>query len=301
MLRWLVAVVTALFLTGCASLDSHDVRSATADILSRTATALRTIGGSDPERYRAELTELLEQPNIDPLTRYLEQHGNDADRTPVLARVRAEQEKRCQRVNDRFTREKPTSERAERFRAGYLYSCPEQVSAYQEALEKTQRSDREPVEDSAPARRPTPATATEMDTASNGLNRSDEQRSPNASNGTQQQSDCYLLTTIRNFSAARNACEGPARAGDARAQTNMAVIERAFENYPSAHQWAQMAADTSADACFLLGQMHESGQGVPVSAERAVSWYTKAVDLGHADAPAALERLLETTSGEPAP
>lgn len=296
MFRWFLVVLTVFSLSGCASLESNGLRSASADLLSRTAEALQSIGRFSPEDYQAELDELFDQPYIDPLTRYLENHTDDPDRSTVLLKIRAEQEKRCEEVSDRFARKKPTSENADRFRAGYLYSCPEQVSAYTEQVELLQRANSELVEDHSPAPTPSPATAPPADARQ--PQSPDEQRPQIQVQGTQQQSDCYLLTTIRNFSAARNACEGPARDGDVRAQSNMAVIARAFEDYESAHHWARMAAETSADASFLLGQMHESGQGVETSAEHAVSWYTKAADLGHTDAPAALERLLEFMSGE---
>ena len=96
----------------------------------------------------------------------------------------------------------------------------------------------------------------------------------------QQLNDCYLLTTIRNYSEARAACQAPAQQGDRRAQSNMALISRALGQYAAALDWAQQAAPGSADAAYLLGELYERGQGVEASDQRALSWYLQAAEQG---------------------
>jgi TPR repeat protein len=53
-------------------------------------------------------------------------------------------------------------------------------------------------------------------------------------------------------------------------------------------QWRPLADAGDPAAQFLLGLIHEQGQGVPVDAEAAARWYRRAADQGH---PAAQNNL----------
>ena len=113
---------------------------------------------------------------------------------------------------------------------------------------------------------------------------------------SQALSDCYLLTSIRNYSAAREACRQPAEQGDVKSQANMALIAHTFEDYDSAYEWARKAAPDSGDASYLLGRMYASGRGVEQNSDQAVYWYNKAAGQGHKDARAALDRHRDKTA-----
>jgi TPR repeat protein len=269
--------VLVLFLaitSGCASIDENRLMDTSSDLLDRTGKVLNGIV-SRPEPYEQERRALFEQPYIDPLTDYLKQHRQDEQRAGTMARVRAERDRRCRAVADQYSEKPATEPVLAQFRAGYLYSCPAQVAAFSERVTRSRAS--ESVAEPEP-----PVSGPET------VRPSFDQRAV---------SDCYLLTSIRNFSAARDACLAPARAGDAQSQTNLAIIAHAFEEYPEARQWAREAADESSEAAYLLGQMYAAGQGVAPSEQQAVYWYTKAADQGHERAIAILKRYDNRVSG----
>lgn len=257
-----------LFLNGCASIDGDRLSEASSDLLERTGHVMKKIV-DQPERdaYQREQRALFDQPYIDPLTEYLAEHRDDPARESVLRQVRQERDLRCNAVAGQYANEPATAAVLERYDAGYSYSCPEQVAAFEERVNQ-QAS--EPEAETAKVDPP------------NGKGVSD-----------QALSDCYLLTTIRNFSAARKACREPADNGDVRSQANMAIIAHAFEDYTSAREWAERAARASGEAAFLLGQMYSTGRGVGKDMDQAVYWYNEAARQGHKEAQAALDRHLE--------
>jgi TPR repeat protein len=238
----------------------------------RTEEAIEKIDDRpDPRPFKRERQALFDQPYIDPLTDYLEAYAGDTERASIVRQVEDERERRCESIAGQYASEPATEAVLERYRAGYSYSCPEQVSAFAERVSRDDPGDdiAEPVTD-APGKSPdSPPT--------------DEQAL----------GDCYLLTSIRNYSAAREACLEPAQAGDTRSQANMALIAHAFEDYASALEWAEKAAPASSEAGYLLGRMYASGQGVEQDMEQAVYWYSKAAGQGNSEAKAALDRHRE--------
>lgn len=265
-------VLFVLLLAGCAGFDSDYLAETSSDSPDRTGEAIKTIGNrSGSPSFEDERQALFDQPYIDPLTDYLSEHQDDSDRAAVVQQVKEERERRCESIADQYAGESATEAVLARYRAGYIYSCPEQVAAFAE------RVDREAPQEAI--------SSLVTDERSKGAD----------SPSTDQPAvgDCYLLTSIRNYSAAREACLEPAQAGDTRSQANLALIAHAFEDYDSALEWAEKAAPASSEASYLLGRMYSSGQGVEEDMDTAIYWYSKAAGQGHREAEAAIDRHRE--------
>lgn len=231
------------------------------------------------DSYEAERQALLEQPYIDPLTSYLIEHQNDSARASILRNIRQERDLRCQNVARQYADEPATGAMLERYNLSYGYSCPEQVAEFEKRFDRQQAQ-------RTPAPEPVSTPPTQPITLPETPDTSSDERQIN----DQALSDCYLLTSIRNYSDARKACAEPAGRGDLRSQVNMARIAHLFEDYEGALKWAQMAAPGSDAAAFLLGQMYAAGQGVDPDRDQAVYWFNEAVKLGNKDAEAALDQ-----------
>lgn len=278
MYRWYFSVLIIMFLSGCAGFDGERLSKASSDVLNRTGDAVKTIVTQpEEEPYKLQRQALFDQPYIDPLTEYLEKHGDDSDRKPLLRQIEEERDRRCQVIAEEYADEPATEQSLARYRAGYQYSCPAEVNAFAKRVEQSQQQEK-------------PATAVVAE---------DKEQDPGPDKAPQQSlSDCYLLTTIRNYSAAREACRESAENGDSRSQANMAVIAHAFEDYASAFEWARKAAPASGKASFLLGEMYDAGRGVEQNPEQAVYWYDMAANQGHKEARIALKRYREQTPAD---
>ncbi|WP_166255811.1 tetratricopeptide repeat protein [Marinobacter salicampi] len=178
--------------------------------------------------------------------------------------MRRERDRRCAIVSERFNGRALTSETLASYRAGYAFSCPKEVDRFGQRLADQQS----PAMEKAATEPPTVVSSR----LSKALN------------------DCYLLTRIRNFSDALQACRGPAEDGDQRAQVNMALISHSLEDYSQAQKWARESAPDSPEAAFLLGRMYLGGQGVERDNESAQRWFAQAAQQGHPEAKAMLQR-----------
>lgn len=262
MYRPYLTLASVLLLSGCAALEH----------LRSSLVAPSTLTGP----YQSEKQSLFTQPFIDPLTDYLIEHQGDPARQSVVREVRQERDRRCDEIARQYSGEPATQPVLERYNIGYGYSCPQQVAAFEQRLKR-----QPPEPPPEPAAQPQPAVVDQAPTAEEMIV------------SDQALSDCYLLTSIRNFSEARAVCRLPAENGDVRAQTNMAVVAHAFEDYASALSWAEKAAPESAQAAFLLGQMYATGRGVSQNVDRAVYWYQQAARQGHSESQAILDRRSE--------
>ena len=229
----------------------------------------------------AERQVLIDQPYIDPLTNYLIEHHGDPTRASTLQQIRQERDLRCEKVARQYADEPATEVVLERYNFNYGYSCPEQVAAFGERVRQRQASEISTPEPISP---PTPIS--EQITPAEAPDVGSDQRQIS----DQSLSDCYLLTSIRNYSEARKACRKPADQGDLRSQMNMARIAHLFEDYDDAAKWARMAAPESDEASYLLGQMYAAGQGVGEDRDQALYWFNEAAKLGNKDAEAALDQ-----------
>ena len=249
-----------LLLTGCAITDGKRSSQKSADA------------------FQAEREALLAQPYIDPLTNYLIEYQGDPARTSTLQRIRQERDLRCQTVARQYGDEPATEAMLERYNISYGYSCPEQVAEFENRVNQ-QSAKQESVPEPVPPPKPSKSSPSAPP-----ISPAQQQISDQAL------SDCYLLISIRNYSAARKACAEPAGQGDLRSQVNMARIAHLFEDYDDAVKWAQMAAPESGEAAFLLGQMYATGQGVSQNTDQALYWLNEAAKLGNKDAEAALDQ-----------
>ena len=244
-----------LLLSGCAAVQQMMPPTTEVPVADHSSTAI--------ER---EVSALFDQPYIDPLTRYLEQHTGNLQRANQLPRIRQERDRRCTEIAMRYAERPQTTESLERYRRGYEYSCPADVAAFAAEVEAAGTPGETMVRVVEPPLTTDPAPATD-----------DANRN-----------ECYLLTNIRNFSEAQAVCRVSADEGDRRAQLNMALIAQALQDYPQALAWARPIADSSAEACYLLGQLYARGHGVERDYAEAMTWYQRAANEGYAPAQTAL-------------
>lgn len=282
--------VGVALISGCASLKDQDFLASSSDFFDRAGKALGKIGQPTAKIARdAEVQTLFDQPYIDPLTKYLNQHEGDASRSEQLVQVRAERARRCDVIAKSYEARPLTRKQVVRYRAGYGFSCPEDVEAFALRYDEKRRQELEEARLAEAAEEAKEQTEDEVAHA-------DEEAATDSANVSavppavsQRLNDCFLLTAIRNFSDALEACRTPAENGNVRAQTNMATIAYALQHYDEALDWAKRAAPESGDAANLIGRMYAEGQGVSPDPQVARHWFQQAASLGHAGAQATLD------------
>jgi len=270
-------------LAGCQGVRQSPVVEKPVEWMGRAGDRLQELNPLQRSRaIEAEIDTLFGQSYIDPLTDYLREHRNDERRADALRRVLVERERRCAAVGGVYAARDATEQNLQRFRRGYSYSCPRQVADF------AQRVDAGP--ESGLASEGEPGTLfIDEDVAGDPVSAPLPAKTESAVDRTLN--DCYLLTTIRNYSEASQVCEEHAAAGDLRAQVNMATIARALGEYGNAATWALRAAPASGVACFMLGELYAEGLGVTKSDAEARRWFSEADRLGHPNAGAALQAL----------
>lgn len=218
------------------------------------------VAASDPAAR--EVAELLEQPTIDPLTRYLERHA--AARSALVDRVRTERDKRCAVIADSYAGRDKTAANQEKLENGYRYSCPGVVQAFAEQVSR------------APASGAKPGTTPPASSLSTPSRPSPSPAAPSRQD-TVLLEKCYLPFAVKNYREAREACRKPAETGDARAQYNLGVSARILQLFPEAVQWTQRsAAQGLPEAQLHLGLLHHRGQGLPQSFAKALQQFEQA-------------------------
>ncbi|MDL2197681.1 tetratricopeptide repeat protein [Halopseudomonas aestusnigri] len=244
----------SIALSGCQNLSEPD------SLLSRSGEIIRTQSQrladlasrltSDPaaRQRHADVEALFAQPYIDPLTRYLNAHANDPVYSDYIPLVEEERDSRCEAIGQRYAAEQPTRDNLRRLRAGYQFSCPNQVDAFA-------------------ARVPQPASTPSR-----------------SSPTTDQQETCYLLFAIRNYSQAGNACRAAAEAGDAKAQHHLASIADSTGQGDTALRWARDSAEQGNTAGQLLLADLLQRQNSSEADRDAFSWLKKAADSGQPEA-----------------
>lgn len=218
--------------------------------------ATATVPAGVPETQR-----LLDQPRIDPLTRFLEQHAQDAA-TSAYQQVARERDSRCRAIGTRYAAEPPTSETLARLRAGYQYSCPEQVATFAQRVDHS-----------------TPPQYS-------GTPRADELPAQDPPMVPQRQiNSCYLLFTIKNYQQALPACSAAAEAGDAKAQHHLASILKVNGKAEQALAWANRSAEQQyGPGQLLLAQLYQQGLGTAVDEQKALILIEDAAGRGVAAA-----------------
>lgn len=287
--------------SGCESLRPGALLEQSGEWLQRSGEILQDFGKeSAVSEENPSLKALFAQPYIDPLTRYLDKNRHNAALQADWQTVQTERDRRCAVVAKRFEQIAVSESSVDRFRRGYAYSCSAEVAAYAARLSALQaqalaNSNNAGSADSANSAEKAAAsrsvTLGELPKASKPLKSETELMPSKTQQAGLQVSECYLLTSIKNYREALKACEPPAEQGDARAQTSMAQIFYLFKQYNQAFRWASLAGKKSAESSFLLAQMHERGQGTRADRPSALRWYEAAEKLGHPQARAEWLRL----------
>ena len=204
-----------------------------------------------------EAERLLDQPLIDPLTRFLERHASQHADNADYQRIARERDSRCRAIGTRYSQRAPSAQNLRTLRSGYQLSCPEQVAAFaQQVPQSPQRPDSD--SDSQPSATPQPA--------------------PQASN-------CYLLFTIRNQQQAMPAYRAAAETGDARSQHHLADLLRSNREFTEALHWAERSSASGYPAGqLLLAELYQGGHGAPGDAGRALPLIRAAAAQGLAAA-----------------
>lgn len=255
-MRALSALLLTCCLAGCATSPEDPSPWSSARELGQ-----RLIGANGGNAADSELFEqaerLLDQPLIDPLSRFLDQHAASHAHDQSYQRILDERNSRCRAIGTRYARHAPTAENLALLRSGYRYSCPEQVDTF------AQRVAVNPVVAPPPAATPSPLTA--------------RQRS--------QANSCYLLFTIKNYQQALPICTEVAERGDPKAQHHLAEILQLNREPVQALHWARRsAAQQHPPGQLLLAQLYQQGQGTPVDADKALVLIEQAAQSGLAAA-----------------
>ncbi|TVP92892.1 MAG: sel1 repeat family protein [Pseudomonadaceae bacterium] len=280
-LRSAPLLISVLALSGgCSSLPD---RQTVTDALSSQGQRISEFAGgrSSQGEREAEVAELFEQPYIDPLTRYLEQHEDDSRYARHLDKVAIERDRRCAEIAQQYRGRAATADNLSRYRRGYLFSCPDDVSAFADRVEQAQA-----VEQQASQATQRPEAETPSDVP---LDQAVSRRQVN---------NCYLYFTIRNLQRARDNCQQPAAAGDAKAQHHLASMARTDQDYASAREWAQQSAQQGhAPGQLLYAELLQSDQGGSQDDESALHWLQAAAAQGLAAAQYAAGRAYQQGLG----
>lgn len=258
----------SITVTGCQSLSQPDSLLGRSGAMIKTQSqrladlAARLTGDPAAQQRHAEVEALFAQQYIDPLTRYLNAHSDDADYTDYLPLVQEERDSRCQAIGQRYQAQQPTAANLQRLRAGYQFSCPQQVTAF--ASRVPQPGTAQPTSDSA---------------------------------ATSRQENCYLLFAIRNFSQATSACTTAAEAGDAKAQHHLASIADSTGQNGTALRWARASAEQGDTAGQLLLAELLQQQDSPDANSEAFTWLQKAASSDQPEARYQLARAYLNGTG----
>ena len=278
----LLLIVTAA-LTGCESLSQPD------SLLARSSEALKnqrqrladlaaslTSDPKEQERH-AEVQALFDQEYIDPLTVYLQRHGEDSDYAPYAELVRAERSERCGVVAARYAPQDPNAATLQRLKRGYVFSCPAVIDAFALRVSAAQSA-------VATQTNATPVTPTaKADTPVS-------QRAASSNNAK----DCYLLFSIKNFQQAQPSCSAAAAKGDGKAQHHLAVIAQTDGDQSEALRWArESAGQGDANGQLLLAQLLAAQD----QQEEAATWLKAASDQDQREANFLLAQAYQQGTG----
>jgi TPR repeat protein len=279
---------TAVNLSGCAGLRAGDrswggpgafLIQSGQTIAAQARRLANFVGGRDDSADQAllqeEIEQLFVQPYIDPLTVYLDEHATDDRRASQLVLVAQERDKRCAAIADIYADREASRGNLQRMQRGYLKSCPADVQAF--AARVQQSSAAQTV--SATRAEPQPASEPASDPAT------DLNKALDESLTRRQNSNCYLLFTIKNYTQAYEACRPIAESDDAKAQHHLASLEITRGNYAAAFSWAERSASQQyPPGQLILGQLYQAGQGTEQDQAKGLELMQQAADSGLTEA-----------------
>lgn len=249
-MRALSVLVLSCCLAGCAAAPAES------SLWSRASEA------TDPMLHE-QAERLLDQPRIDPLTRFLEQYAAQHASDPSYQRILRERNSRCRAIGTRYARHSPTEENLALLRSGYQYSCPDIVNAFAERV----------------ALSPATATATAKSpslTATPSAMSARERRQANS---------CYLLFAIKNYQQALPICTEVAERGDPKAQHHLgSILQVNHEPAQSLHWARRSAAQQHPPGQLLLAQLYQQNDGSSADKGKVLDLIEAAAEQGLAAA-----------------
>ncbi|MEH6499194.1 MAG: tetratricopeptide repeat protein [Pseudoalteromonas distincta] len=277
-----VVILAAVSSSGCAGMpDKNQIWSRSSAFFTQSSEMIAAqsrrfadfagglVGSNDQAELQAEVDELFAQPYIDPLTLYIEAHSDDDRRARQLALVAQERDNRCGVIAQTYAGRDATRDNLQRMQRGYLMSCPEDVQDFAARVRA-----------SSPAQQPAKSTAATPQPAEPAI-AEDVSAAVDEAVSRRQNSNCYLLYTIKNYTQAHTACRPIADNGDAKAQHHMASLERTRGDFPAAFAWAtRSAGQQHAPGQLVLGQLYQAGQGTAVDKAKALQLMSQAADQG---------------------
>ncbi len=81
-----------------------------------------------------EIQHLLNQPYLDPLTKYIEKHRLNKAKAPYVKKIKAERDRRCNDIDQRYRNMKKSYATFMKLKKGYGYSCPLVISGFADRL-----------------------------------------------------------------------------------------------------------------------------------------------------------------------
>ncbi|UAW99377.1 sel1 repeat family protein [Halopseudomonas nanhaiensis] len=304
---YLLALGMMMGLGGCTTLpDRQTVAKNSAEFVNRAEAALakkreqlaelaNDLKSDSPTARRNEVNSLMSQPRIDPLTAYLRNYANDPRYSRERALIRAERDKRCDAVGDRYSERAPTQANLERFRRGYRLSCPTQIAAFARRVNPPQTVAETAPRDKTKRKAPAAVAATPAATPSTSATearqpekdpaparaQSTQRRAASSDVASASASNCYLLYAIKNFQEAQGDCLQAARDGDAKSQHHLADIAVTSNESDAARHWAEASANQGYPAGQMLFAQLLQQDG---DETRALQLLKQAADDGLTDA-----------------
>jgi TPR repeat protein len=272
---------TAVTLSGCAGVRDRSgafLSQSGEAIAAQTRRLVNLVGGREDSEeqalLQAEIDQLFAQPYIDPLTVYLDEHSADERRAGQLELVAQERDKRCAAIAETYAGREASPANLQRMQRGYLMSCPQDVQDFAARVNESSAAQTAAASEAPQAAaEPAPAPAADLD------------RALDEALARRQNSNCYLLFTIKNYTQAYEACRPIAESGDAKAQHHLASLERTRGNHGPAFSWAERSArQQHPPGQLILGQLYQAGQGTEQDQAKGLALMQKAADGGLTEA-----------------
>lgn len=176
----ILLLALVMWLSGCVEENLKDSTGAAAASPHKTQTQIE-----------AQVTALLAQAYIDPLTDYIYQYRHDPQYHQAVQTLIETREVRCQVIAQRYQKREKTLQMLARLQKHYQYSCPQQVTDFAHQVASSALA-------KVPAKPKTQSVA--------------------------QQKDCQQYYEQGDYANALKVCSALAKQGDARAQLKLGIL-----------------------------------------------------------------------------
>lgn len=242
-----------------------------------------------------ELQALFAQPYIDPLTDYLAKNQHDDALRDVLARVKAEREKRCADIALLYQKRAKTAANLAKLRTGYQRSCAHVVEAFAVL-----------VESSVPSASPAQATTARVTKPPTLVPEAPSPDLVEPSVGSQTYAvyrqqvllNCQFKLAAQDMQAVIDSCQRLARQGEALAQSYLGTAYMQQQQVAQAEYWWRKAAEQGlAQAQYHLGVLYAEGRVLKQDWQQSFDWLQRAALQGLSAAQYALGHLYASGHG----